>query len=142
MLVVTHGPITDGEALAVSTPESAEDPELQAVPERVTRWVRDHGPLTLVGEGPLHLESVLDGTSPTVCLDRYLDDPDLLLDLDPTIVTDLYFEGQVASPALPFDLLPDLGRWAESLPTELHLARTPPEGAASFDRLFLSTPGC
>jgi hypothetical protein len=141
-LVVTHGSITSSDALASSIPDSNDDPETRLVPETVASWARDHRPLVLVDPGPLHVESVLDGTADTICVDRYLEDPDLLLDLDATIVADLYFEGQVASPALPFDLLRALGRWADSLPTELHAARPTPVGEESFDGLFLSTPSC
>jgi hypothetical protein len=114
--------------------------DLDDLPATVVQWVRAHGPLVLAGPGRLDLASVLDGTSPTICLDDYLDDPARLLDLDPSVVADLYFQQQVESPALPAPVLTDLTRWALRFPTELRLAE--PSDADAGDGLVLSTASC
>lgn len=143
-LVVTHGPNRLGTPLAASVPsDGAGDPGVDDsdAPRAVVAWARAHGPLRLAGPGVLHLDAVLDGTSQRVCLSRHLEDPSTLLEMDPTVVADLYFQQQVITPDLPLDLDLAVSAWASTWPTELRVAPPAPPGQDA-DELILSESSC
>lgn len=152
-LVVVQGPSRVG-GKRLDRYVSAEAKRLPAssaeeIAADVRRFARSQRPLRLVGPGAEHLFSVLDGTSEAVCVPRYREQPDLLLDLAPSVVADLYSQGQVSSPPLAPELLQPLATWSDAFPIELLLApaRTagpaPTGGAPGPDAgLVLSRSNC
>lgn len=141
-LVLTRSgrPAPSGGTLVATSPGEPARPGLPAAVERVARWVRAHGPLSLSATGRGNLPEVVDGIAPTICIPDLRDHPAKLLALGgPELLLSLYAMGFVLAPTLPPDLAQVTQDWSSHLGFEVWRLPTPRK---PVDDLLLSRPRC
>lgn len=136
LVVVTHNEPNDlqvGQVLAVHRPPLM-DASLAGLPERVRSFVVAGGELRLAPHAAILLVGILDGLTPSFCVDELIDDPTQLLDEDPEVLTRMVALGLVESPALPDTVLYDARSWLTAQPVAL--IAVPPDEVVSAERVW------
>lgn len=144
-----------GRRVASYRPEGWDPAEAQGLARAVHAHVVAEGPLELTESGAADLHQYLYGHVPGACEparwqrtrcvgpDAYVDDPQRLLDLDPSVLVALYRAGAVRSPALPEALQSELARLTAALPAEVFVVPSPGAagGAAAGGSRATAPPG-
>ena len=134
-------PPEGGRRLASYRPEGWDPVEAQQLAAAVRAHVVAEGPLELTEAGAADLHQHLYGHVPGACEparwertqcvgpDAFVEDPQRLLDLEPSLLVQLYRAGAIRSPVLPTALRVDLARRTAALPVEVFVVPSP--GAAA-----------
>lgn len=144
-------PPEGGRRLASYRPEGWDPVEARRLAAAVRAHVVAEGPLELTEAGAADLHQHLYGHVPGACEparwqrtqcvgpDAFVEDPQRLLDLDPSLLVQLYRAGAIRSPVLPEGLRVDLALRTAALPVDVFVVPSP--GAAADEDRATAPPG-